>query len=232
MTAFFRFPHTPHLAWLGSGRPRNDKVLSPEETRAMLSHELVVEEKIDGANLGFSVSADGTLRAQNRGTYLNLEAPTGQWKPLKRWLSVRRETLGRELRPGLMLFGEWCYAVHSIHYSRLPDWFLVFDVYDHARGEFWDVHRRNEFAAVLGLAIVPERARGRLTIGSLTRLLDSSVLADGPAEGIYVRREDLGRVVARAKLVRPEFVQAINVHWSKHHLETNRLATSADGARS
>jgi hypothetical protein len=33
---FFRFPHTPHLAWLGNGSPRDDKVLSPHEVTALL----------------------------------------------------------------------------------------------------------------------------------------------------------------------------------------------------
>ena len=53
MTDFFRFPHTPHLAWLGQGAPRDDKVLTPAEARALLTDAVVVEEKLDGANLGF-----------------------------------------------------------------------------------------------------------------------------------------------------------------------------------
>ena len=75
---FFRFPHTPHLAWLGAGEPRDDKVLTPVEAGALLSDVVSVEEKLDGANLGFSLGSDGQLRAQNRGQYLS--APhAGQW---------------------------------------------------------------------------------------------------------------------------------------------------------
>jgi ATP-dependent RNA circularization protein (DNA/RNA ligase family) len=72
MTAtFFRFPTTPHLAWLAKdGMPRDDKVLSPTEAQALLSGDVVVEEKLDGANLGLSLSSDGTVLAQNRGQYL------------------------------------------------------------------------------------------------------------------------------------------------------------------
>ncbi|MFX8075086.1 RNA ligase family protein, partial [Acinetobacter baumannii] len=70
MTDFFRFPHTPHVAWLGAGQPRDDKVLSPPEVAALLSGEVIVEEKVDGANLGLSLGEGGTLRAQNRGQYL------------------------------------------------------------------------------------------------------------------------------------------------------------------
>jgi hypothetical protein len=54
---FFRFPHTPHLAWLGQGEPRDDKVLSADGSLNLLSADVVLEEKVDGANLGFSLSA-------------------------------------------------------------------------------------------------------------------------------------------------------------------------------
>lgn len=53
MSGVFRFPHTPHLAWLGAGTPRNDKVLSTAEALRLLEHPVVLEEELDGANLGF-----------------------------------------------------------------------------------------------------------------------------------------------------------------------------------
>jgi hypothetical protein len=59
-------------------------------------------------------------------------------------------------------------------------------------------------------------------------LLDASRLTDGPAEGIYVRRETAARLEQRAKLVRPEFVQAIETHWSKRRLEPNQLAVGPE----
>jgi hypothetical protein len=54
-------------------------------------------------------------------------------------------------------------------------------------------------------------------------MLGHSGLADGPAEGVYVRLEDDNRLLARAKLVRPEFTQAIDRHWSHRRLVTNQL---------
>ena len=73
MTAFFRFPHTPHLAWLGSTKPRQDKVLTAVECQALLARDVVVEEKVDGANLGLSLGIDGSIVAQNRGSILDVE---------------------------------------------------------------------------------------------------------------------------------------------------------------
>jgi hypothetical protein len=224
MTAFFRFPHTPHLAWLGAERPRADKVLTTEEVRSLLSGPVVVEEKVDGSNLGFSIDEHGELRGQNRGSYVELDSPTGQWKPLKRWLAARRHALAEALAPGLMMFGEWCYAVHSVRYSRLPDWFLAFDVYERAKGEFWSTERRNELARRLDISVVPELGRGRFDLAGLKPLLGHSKVTEGPAEGLYVRREQGGCLLQRAKLVRAEFVQAIEQHWSKRAIEPNQLA--------
>jgi ATP-dependent RNA circularization protein (DNA/RNA ligase family) len=228
MTDFIRFPHTPHLAWLGKGTPRGDKVLAPAEVNQLLSGVVVVEEKVDGANLGFSVDEHGAVRAQSRGSYVDTELPSGQWKPLKRWLSSRHRLIADTLTPGLILFGEWCYAVHSIRYTRLPDWFLAFDVFDRTREEFWSAARRDRLCAELDVVTVPRLGQGRYGLTELERLLDASRLTDGPAEGIYVRRETAARLEQRAKLVRPEFVQAIETHWSKRRLEPNQLAVGPE----
>ena len=69
---FFKFPSTPHLALLGDVDIRGDKVMSEHERDEFLGHELVVEEKVDGANLGISFDSNGNIRAQNRGAYLPL----------------------------------------------------------------------------------------------------------------------------------------------------------------
>lgn len=221
---FFRFPHTPHLAWLAPGAPRGDKVLSPQEARDLLAQEVVVEEKVDGANIGLSVDDQGNLQAQNRGSYLTREASHPQFKPLFRWLEARRDSLVDALFPDLMLFGEWCYAVHSVRYTKLPDWLLAFDVYDRRRAEFWSTDRRNELVVHLGLDLVPRLARGRFGVGEVQRLLGQSQLGDEPAEGLYVRRDGGDWLRARAKLVRPEFVQSIEEHWSRLAPRANLLA--------
>jgi ATP-dependent RNA circularization protein (DNA/RNA ligase family) len=221
---FLRFPRTPHIALLGESHVRGDKVLSPAEAREFLAHEVIVEEKVDGANVGFSVDAAGELRAQNRGSFISGETRHAQFKPLLPWMEERRELLAQALASHLMLFGEWCFAVHSIRYARLPDWFLVFDVYDRARAEFWSAERRDALARQLRLSSVPRIAVGRFNLPGLQRLLGPSRLGENPAEGLHIRREEADRLVARAKLVRPEFLHSIEEHWTRRPLETNSLA--------
>lgn len=227
MTEFFRFPRTPHLVWLGQDQARDDKVLSPEEASELLSEAVLVEEKVDGANVGLSVSDSGVLRAQNRGAYIEQQTCHPQFKRLFRWHEAHHHSLTEALDPNLILFGEWCYAVHSVRYTKLPDWFLAFDVYDRRRHEFWSATRRDELTDTIGLARVPKVAQGRFDVDDIVRMLGVSRLSNGPAEGVYVRRDDDTRLLARAKVVRPEFVQQIESHWSGRSMQTNRLISGA-----
>ncbi|NQU64128.1 MAG: hypothetical protein HQ517_07580 [SAR324 cluster bacterium] len=52
---FFKFLSTPHLLTLAGVDIQGDKVLSESERNDFLLHELVIEEKLDGANLGLTV---------------------------------------------------------------------------------------------------------------------------------------------------------------------------------
>ena len=203
-------------------------IRSPPSGLTFLDGPLIVEEKIDGANIGFSTASDGTLLVQNRGSYIE---PGGQpqFGPLWPWLAPRSHSLIEALGADLMLFGEWCVAVHSVRYDLLPDWFLGFDVYDRRAARFYTLERRNHFLDQLGIHPVPHIATGCFTLQELQAMLNRpSAFAAGSLEGLYLRREALEWLEARAKLVRPEFIQAIGDHWSGKKLERNRLT---DGRR-
>lgn len=222
-SAFFRFPHTPHIAWAGNEAPRDDKVLTGEEVAALLAGDVIVEEKLDGANLGFSVGSNGRLQAQNRGQYL-LEPYAGQFRRLTAWATVHGAELEDALGGDLVAFGEWCAARHSLDYPALPDWWLLFDVYDRRVGRFWSTVRRNALAVALRLQVVPQIAEGKQTLTSLEGLIaHKSFYRNGPMEGVVVRRESGDWLLTRAKLVRQDFTQAIEGHWSRRRVEWNRV---------
>ena len=221
---FFRFPHTPHLAWLGSGEVRGDKVFAPAEAAAFLDGPVTVEEKVDGANLGLSLGPEG-IRVQNRGQFLDAR-PSGQFSRLLQWLAPREDALAAFLGEDQILFGEWCAARHSLDYPHLPDWFLAFDVYDTAAQSFWSTPRRDQLCREIGLATVPALDHGHFTLSSLCESLRSSArshLRAGPPEGWILRRESDRWLERRAKLVRPEFVQTIDEHWRHRPIEWNHL---------
>ena len=221
--SFAKFPSTPHLTVLDGATVRHDKVLTPLERDRFLDHDLIVEEKIDGANLGISFDSTGELQAQNRGSFLK-EPMTGQWKTLPDWLIRCSDCLLDVLADKYILFGEWCYAKHSILYNRLPDWFIGFDVFDRKANRFVCRDARDRMLESLQLDVVPCLANGRLTLGEITAHLGQSHFGNAPAEGLYLRYDDGDWLGSRAKLVRPSFIQAIDDHWSSRPLEVNRLA--------
>jgi len=196
--------------------------MAAADARQWLRRPMSVEEKVDGANLGLSIGADGRLRAQSRGHYLTPRS-AGQWQPVWRWLTQREERLRPLLTPPRIAFGEWCYAEHSTFYGSLPDWFLLFDVYDRMKGRFWARRRRDEWAAKAGFSTVPHLATGTFGLPALRKLLVRSRLGAAPAEGIYLRWDDEHWLLARAKIVRQGWVMADDDHWSGP-LKTNRLS--------
>lgn len=219
---FFKFPSTPHLALLGDTAVRDDKVLSELERDEFLLHELAVEEKVDGANLGISFDACGNVRVQNRGGYL-LFPFSGQWKKLSEWLSPRTDALFEYLTDRHILFGEWCYAQHSVIYDRLPDWFLGFDIFDKVSAKYFSCARRDDMLLTLGISKIPMIKRGHFSLLELNSLLSQSRLSANPAEGLYLRFDQGDWLAQRAKLVRPAFIQSIDEHWSRSGIKANRL---------
>lgn len=224
MANLAKFPRTPHLAWLGPTLLRDDKVFSDQERQRFLGDRILVEEKVDGANIGFSVAQQGRLQVQNRGSYLDRHSHP-QFARLWTWLSERERAITEGLGEDLILFGEWCFAVHSLRYDRLPDWFLGFDIYERGRGIYWPSDQRDCLLSSLGLVSVPRVATGIFSLVQLEEMLKNlrSRVGSGNAEGLYLRREDSSRLIARAKLVRPEFVQSVGEHWTRRRMRSNRL---------
>lgn len=225
---FYKFPSTPHLTVLADAVVRDDKIVSRSECEKLLKHELIIEEKVDGANLGISFGPSGNLRCQNRGEYL-YHPYTGQWKKLPEWLEPKIDTLFDKVTDQYILFGEWCYAQHSVSYDKLPDWFLAFDVYDKRKARFVSYPKRKAICEQLRLSEVPYLQQGHFSLEDLESMMSDSILGDSRAEGIYVRSDQGDWLGSRAKIVRPEFVQSIGEHWSRREIKTNKLKSGSTG---
>ncbi len=221
MIEFTRFPSTPYLVRPAGVDVRDDKVLTDAERDEFLAHPLHVEEKVDGQNLGISNGPDG-LQFQARGSYVQ---PGGRhFRGLATWVAPRRQRLADGLRDDLIVFGEWCAVTHSVSYDALPDWFLVFDVYDRSTGLFWEPELRDVLAEDLGLCTVPFLATGHFGFDELTGLMTTSRLGHERMEGVVARTVTSDGAQHRAKVVRPEFVQQIDQHWMSGQYTMNRLA--------
>lgn len=235
----FKFPRTKHALHTGGyAVSRDDLVMSAAELAPFIDGRTLVlaEEKVDGANLGLSLSSGYEVRAQNRSHFVSPESAP-QFRALGAWIDAHAGALCALLEPEHeVLFGEWLYARHSVSYSRLPAYFVAFDLFDKRSNSFVSHDElRERLAAAAGPAIPAVRTVARRTFSSADELLalldERSAYGDGPVEGVYLRIDSAhgagvgGRLVTRAKLVRPDFVQTVSEggHWSSRVLERNTL---------
>lgn len=236
---FIKYPRTPHL--FGSKGTDDDKHLGEtESTRFIAHHSLIVEEKIDGTNVGIHFADDGEMVLQCRG-HLITEGMHPQYDLFKQWVAVKRHVLEERLESQFILFGEWVYARHSILYRQLTHYFFEFDIYDKDRQEFLDLEQRLILLADSGIQTVPVIHSGSLERSDLEDLIAPSQFgsqfdnpltkrSDNLMEGLYLRTEADGVVTGRAKFVRPEFVEKIkqSTHWQHQAMVPNELADGVD----
>lgn len=236
---FTKYPRTPHL--FGSRGTDDDKHLGEAESRRFVADaSLIVEEKIDGTNVGIHFSNSGEMLLQCRG-HLIAEGMHPQYDLFKQWAAVKRRALEEQLQNRFILFGEWVYARHSIHYRKLAHYFFEFDIYDKEQEVFLALERRLPLIERAGIQTVPVVHTGPVTRDDLERLIGPSRFdshfedpiskrADNRMEGLYLRTEADGVVTGRAKFVRPEFVEKIKQsdHWQHQRIVPNLLAENVD----
>lgn len=87
-----KFPRTKHLTNLGA-MSRDDLMIDKNLLNKMLECELIVEEKIDGANLGITKDPKtGKIKLQNRSHFINSNSHI-QFKKLDQWIQYHLEDL-------------------------------------------------------------------------------------------------------------------------------------------
>jgi len=248
--ALFKFPRTKHLLDAGGdGVSRDDLVMTAAEVSTFLTNNTIhVEEKVDGANLGITIDEHFKIHFQNRSHFVN-SSTHKQFSMLDSWTDRYASTLCSTLTPNdTVVFGEWLFAKHSVHYTRLPNYFVAFDVYSRAQERFLPPAERDELLHAIDIPTTPVIAEGTFTKEELLNLLDTqSRFYDGPVEGIYLKiipneatinnaqqtrkqkpkkggKQTKDHLPAeRAKIVRPDFMQHIEEQWTRQKFEKNLL---------
>ena len=223
-----KYPRIPHLPW-SPGGTNDDKRL--KTVWHLISKKIVITEKMDGSNL--CMTRDAVYARSHSGP------PTHKSFDLAKALHAQ---IRDKLDPGVSIWGEWCYAVHSIEYTDLPGYFLVFGHrWDHKKvpiefkmthppGPFWWSHILTEIRArQLHLPTVPILWKG--VVGSpeeLEKLTNDLAHAPsaygGEREGVVVRQArefvEKGRFtneidfsLSVAKWVRSDHPKEPDDHW-------------------
>lgn len=206
-----KYPRSLHLPF-SPGASSDDKMMTNDDVEKLMNVEVIVTEKLDGSNV--CLTKDFVFSRSHGG-----EPAHKSFAPLKQIHKYLKESIPENYS----IFGEWCYAVHSIEYTMLQDHLNIFGVRDDNTGEWAKWSDVVFWAEILGASTVPLILRGvfsdkenfRKVITELSQL--SSVygktregLVVRVNEGLYVN--ELNQMVGLGKWVRKGHVQT-DEHW-------------------
>ncbi len=195
------YPRTPYL-WPPSAGATDDRVLAPAERPAWLQRPVTVEEKLDGANVSVWWEADRPEVASRGGVGAMDRA--GQLGPLRARVYASYEQLRGLLDGGWVLYAEWLWLTHTVHYDRLPDHLVALDLWHPEQG--FAAHRqRVAWLRARELVVPPCLFTGVLgSAEALVELIEVSHFGSEQMEGVVLRSDGAGR----CKVLRPGFVRA------------------------
>jgi RNA ligase len=169
-----KYPRTYHFPF-SPGTTSDDRI--KQNWQAILPHELVITEKLDGENT--CIKADGVYARSHAAPTLNPWAKN-MWTT---WEQVKN-SLG-----DLAVFGENLYGVHSIDYTELDSYFYVFAIRDGDTWLSWD--EVVFYAQLLDLPTVPVLGRGIFTENDVKLAINTAISEGsqlgGACEGVVCR---------------------------------------------
>ena len=228
MKAHYKFPRTPHI--YGSIHiEKGDSILNKKDSEALLnSSKLLLQEKVDGSNIGIFFDNEGNPVFQHRGQIINPKEDI-EFHKLMDWYELNDGNLFDLLSENETLFGEWLYYAHSISYDRLPSFFMAFDIFNKEKERFISQASLKERLKDSGIESLPVIRQGLILQlnnleqdkfnydlylkMSLKPLLGISNYGPEKMEGFYFRIDDNSYNLQRAKYVNPEFSKKIREHW-------------------
>ncbi len=214
-----KYERTLHLPW-SLGRTSDDKVMT--DVSGLLDTPLVITEKMDGSNVCMETYKCFARTHSGPPSHASFDA-------FKQLHSMCKSKIPEYLQ----IFGEWCYAFHSLPYDHLPgSFFLMFAVRD-TRSNVWMSWEEVElWAQELNIPTVPVLELGTFqtedNLQETTTILGAKPSFYGPIrEGVVVRvitefhNSDFPCRVG--KFVRANHVQT-SEHWSTRQIVRNKIA--------
>lgn len=208
-----KYPRTFHFQFSKEIHD-DDKVIQLHHLGNFLNDEIIVTEKLDGSNACLKYEEGVFARSHQMPTF----------EPWFDYLKSLYYSIRHLMNPDLWIFGENTYAIHSIEYTSMQDYFYVFNIYNTVKKEWLSWDEIVIESERLGLEVVPLVFKGRITtIAELSKLCDLELLKPsflgGNREGFVTRvasaipEDEFQNKVA--KYVRRGHVQT-DEHWKKN----------------
>ena len=221
-----KYPRTPHLPY-SPGCTNDDKIATITRVTGTTS-ETIITEKMDGSNVCLEHNACFARTHSGPPNHPSF----AQFKQLHAGLKF-------QIPEGIQVFGEWLYARHSIAYSSLPNYLMIFGVRSfrttHPNGEpypewaSWD--EVVQWSEKLSIPTVPILDRGlfghKQLENRINELMKEPSVCGGEREGVVVRTADGFHDQFFENMV-VKFVRANHVttseHWKSQEIVKNGLA--------
>lgn len=209
MTHYVKYPRTLHLPWSGH-ISTDDKMLDSVEH--FLGKHVVVTEKMDGENT--------TMYAD----YIHARSINSRHHDSRNWVKGLHGEVCSDIPYGFRVSGENLYAKHSIAYSSLPSYFLMFSIWHKDECLTWD--ETVDWADLLGLQTVPVLYEGLWNEAEIRKCWTGTSRYGVEQEGYVVRLADRFTIeqfpLSVAKYVRPDHIQT-DEHWMTSAIVHNEL---------
>ncbi len=196
------------------GSTTSKRSLPKDDLKSLFAGRVTIEEKLDGANAGIVRHKRG-FHLQKRSSLVGA-SEHDQFQFFLAWAHDKIYPALLDLPVGHIVYGELMRCIHTIEYTHLPDWFIVFDVWDGQR--YIPRDWKEDFCEEYGFAIVPLLTEGYFDIKELGHLgVPPQCSAFGPiAEGAVIKKyHRRHKNFAKGKLINPIFHEKMDAkHWS------------------
>lgn len=215
-----KYNRTLHLPW-SKGATNDDKIAAFVDD--LLNVDIVLTEKMDGSNTSLEVGGCFARTHSGPPSHASFDG-----------LKALHATIKHKIPEQYQLFGEWCYALHSITYQELPSYFLMFNVrrLSPELNDLWLSWEEVElWAEEIGVATVPVLFKGQCASEKeLKELVESLMIqpshCGGIREGVVARIQkpfyDYNFSKCVMKCVRANHVQT-SEHWKDQEIIKNKI---------
>lgn len=213
-----KYPRTYHLTFSPGGTNDDKKIKS---NNIFLNKEVIITAKLDGSNLCLS----------NTNVYARTHSGPPKHKSFDLAKSFHNE-IKLNIPDNLYIYCEYLFAKHSIHYNKLPSYFMIFNILDISKNIWlsWDeiINISND----LNMQTAPLLFRGNFTSEKvlqeeIIKLSNQKEFESDEREGIVIRvaesfsNDNFNKSVA--KMVRICHVKT-SKHWKDQEIIKNKLS--------
>lgn len=232
------FPRIPHLI-KPSQLLDDDIYVQTSEMVSILDQEVIVEEKLDGANCGMAYDDKGIGIIRNRKHILSKNYFQDKRTPAKEqflsawgWQSRNKDKfmyLNKLNKGQVGVYGEWLIAIHGIEYDHLPDQFIAYGLYSSLYGRFLPSNEARDLLHEADFNIARQLYKGKTTLRELKIMASnrSSYSSTDEREGVVIK---IPHNTNQYKLIRDNYVQ--NNRWDNKamHRQKSWIKIMKDGA--